>query len=192
MADLLIQWPFHLFLMPTCSDGLDACFAFLPLGRDRGERLELDYDTEASPRNLLLVPPICLASAYEGAAPVAYLRRRLQQVLEANGWLAGRLRKGWGPPYVALPTAAGADPLVELPLEVEDPSAQQLSAQVRRAALPCGLLCLNRDVPLFRVAVLVGENRFVAPGNRWELANWCKRCHPTNGPHKPYRHMQAA
>ena len=151
--------------MFSCSDGLDACFAFLPLGLERpGERLELDYAMESSPRNLLLVPPICVATIYEGHAPLTYLRQRVQQLVEANRWLAGRLRKGSGKPYVAVPCRVGSGHLFELPLEVEEPSAQQLTALVSKTALPCGLWCLNRDVPLFRVTVLVGENHFVAPG----------------------------
>eukprot|EP00438_Fugacium_kawagutii_P022368 Skav205218 [mRNA] locus=scaffold400:180414:191183:- [translate_table: standard] len=83
-----------------CSDGLDSWFAAMPLFGEVSEkhwdRLELDYDMEACPRNLMMVPPVCTATLYRASViPVDYLKRRVREIVAANPWLSGRLRKSF-------------------------------------------------------------------------------------------------
>ncbi|CAK9052998.1 unnamed protein product [Durusdinium trenchii] len=102
-----------------CMDGIDACFAGLPLFGELPSgwrRLELDYEMEASPRNLMLVPPICTATVYysgRAVVPVEYLKKRVREIVRANPWLGGRLRKGFGRPFLAIPKSPMEDHFVE-------------------------------------------------------------------------------
>ena len=37
----------------------------------------IGHPSQASPRNLMLVPPVCTATLYRGVIPVQYLKRRV-------------------------------------------------------------------------------------------------------------------
>lgn len=149
-----------------CSDGLDSWFAALPLfgevSEKNWERLELDYDMEASPRNLMLVPPVCTATLYRGVIPVKYLKRRVREIVGANPWLSGRLRKGFERPFLAIPKTLTEDHFMECePAMSIHPGTSffDVVKHVQRiaAVLKNGLACLNRNESLFRVAAIPAE-----------------------------------
>ncbi|CAK9052985.1 unnamed protein product [Durusdinium trenchii] len=151
-----------------CMDGIDACFAGLPLFGELPSgwrRLELDYEMEASPRNLMLVPPICTATVYysgRAVVPVEYLKKRVREIVRANPWLGGRLRKGFGRPFLAIPKSPMEDHFVECKDALSINPGMCFRdlvghVQMSSATLKCGLACLNRNEQLFRVAVLPAQ-----------------------------------
>ncbi|CAK9052994.1 unnamed protein product [Durusdinium trenchii] len=83
----------------------------------------------------MLVPPICTATVYysgRAVVPVEYLKKRVRgqmilatrglirlvshkvrEIVRANPWLGGRLRKGFGRPFLAIPKSPMEDHFVE-------------------------------------------------------------------------------
>ncbi|CAJ1383485.1 unnamed protein product [Effrenium voratum] len=143
---------------------LDGCFLQVPWPcgasiEDDWDQLDLDYDMEASPFNLLLVPPICTATLYRAKEiPLDFLKGRVRQIVEANPWLGGRLRKSCGRPFLAVPPSPGnhfmecsSSFTMSSGADFHDLSQHVLESE---ATLKCGLLALNQNEQLFRVAVI--------------------------------------
>jgi hypothetical protein len=112
-------------------------------------------------------PSIDCLTFYEGEPPVALLQERLDAMVQANLWVAGRLRANSSGEIVQLwvPDLADAE------LTVEEASVAVLLADMHpadaaRACAPfrakIGLECVDADEPLFRVCVLRGGNGIFA------------------------------
>ena len=108
---------------------------------------------------MLRHPVIATVTFFDGEAPTDFLQQKTEALLDANPWLTGRLKSGApsGSPGVWVPGAP--DKGVHFRVLSNEALRPGLSMDETVAALggemvQRGALCLDRDEPLFKVAVV--------------------------------------
>ncbi|CAJ1391815.1 unnamed protein product [Effrenium voratum] len=110
--------------------------------------------TEVGP--ILMLPSITTVTFYEGEPPVQLLRSMTQDLVEANPWLSGQLRRERVSGMVGLSVEPEEAHFVQTRREGLHPKTplMKMRSMLQDVIVPAGIRCVDKQEPLFLVAVV--------------------------------------
>lgn len=116
--------------------------------------------------HMLRSPSVTTLTMYRGAAPLAIIRRRLLLIIKKNPWLTARLVLEKGKYTLKYSADWDSDSVIDHFEITEDRSLvvemdyESIVSRITCFVIPSGAACLNKNVPLFKVAIIQNPSGF--------------------------------